>query len=86
MVNDVDLQTAVCKFDFHFTPYVWRGSPRSLVDNTLDSTLKVSEFDLQLHHHVHVCTNTLGKGIELPYRPSYGLNVMTAFLLMLGFK
>ena len=39
----------------------------------LDYCLKISEFKLQSHDYAHLQTNSLGKGIELPYFPSYSL-------------
>ena len=50
-------------------------------NKVLDYTLKVNEFKLQLGSYAHFQTNILGKGIELPYPLSYGLNSISAVLL-----
>ena len=47
----------------------------------LDCGFKESEFELQSQYYTHFQTNTLGKGTELPYHLSYGLNSITAFPL-----
>ena len=47
----------------------------------LDCRVVVSEFELQSCDYVSFLTNTLGKGYEPPYPPSYGLNSVTAVLL-----
>ena len=41
----------------------------------------VSEFVLQSRYYVHFQANILGKVIEHPYRPSYGLNSTTTVIL-----
>ena len=40
------------------------GNLHGLVNNTLDFDINVSEFELQLNHHVHFRTNILGEGIK----------------------
>ena len=40
-----------------------------------------SEFKVRLHYYIHFQTNALGKGIESPFSPSYGLNSITTALL-----
>ena len=47
----------------------------------MDCGIVVSEFVLQSRYYVHFWANTLGKGTESPYRPSYGLNSPTTVLL-----
>ena len=57
-----------------------RGCPRGVMVKALDSGIVVSEFVLQSRYYVHFRANTLGKGIEPPYPPSYGLNSTTTVL------
>ena len=45
-----------------------------------DSGIILSEFKLQLRYYVHFQTNTLGKGMNPPYLPSYVLNSSTTIL------
>ena len=47
----------------------------------MDCRIVVREFVLQSRYYVHFRTNTLGKGIEPSYPPSYGLNSTTTVLL-----
>ena len=47
----------------------------------MDCGIVVSEFVLQSRYYVHFRANTLGKGIEPPYPPSYGLNSITTVFL-----
>ena len=47
----------------------------------MDCGIVVSKFELQLHYYVHFRANTLGKGMNPPYPPSYGLNSTTTVLL-----
>ena len=42
-----------------------------------DCGIVVREFVLQSRYYIHFRANTLGKGIETPYPPSYGLNSTT---------
>ena len=51
-----------------------RGCPRGVIVKAMDFGIVVSEFVLQSRYYVHFRANTLGKGIEPPYAPSYGLN------------
>ena len=47
----------------------------------MDCRIVVSKFVLQLRYYVHFQANTIGKDIEPPYPPSYGLNSTTTVLL-----
>ena len=54
------------------------GSP---VAKVLDWSLEVSSFILQLCKYIHFWTDTIEKGMDPPYLPSYWLNHITAVLL-----
>ena len=43
----------------------------------------VSEFEFQSHYYVHFQTNTLGKGMNPTYFPSYRLNIIISILTQL---
>ena len=47
----------------------------------MDCGIVVCEFVLQSRYYVHFRANTLGKGINPSYPPSYGLNSTTTVLL-----
>ena len=57
------------------------GCPRGVMVKAMDCGIVVSEFVLQSRYYVHFRANTLGKGIEPPYPPSYGLDSTTIVLL-----
>ena len=57
------------------------GCPRGVIVKVIDCKIVVSEFVLQSHYYVHFLTNTLEKGMEPLYPPSYGLNSTTTVLL-----
>ena len=65
----------------HLLHYKMRGCPRGVMVKVMDCGIVVSEFVLQSRYYVHFRANTLGKGIEPPYPPSYGLNITTTVLL-----
>ena len=46
-----------------------RALPHGIMAKVLDSSLKVSEFELQSHCYLHFWTNMPGKCIEPPYPP-----------------
>ena len=48
--------------------------------NVLNSTIVVSEFDLQSLYYVHFRTNTLEKGMNPTYASTDGLNSATTVL------
>ena len=52
----------------------YKRCPRRVMVQTMDCRIVVSEFVLQLRYYVHFWANTLGKGMNTPYPPSYGLN------------
>ena len=58
-----------------------RGCPRGVMVKVMDWGIVVSEFVLQSRYYVHFRANTLGKGMNPPYPPSYGLNSTTTVLL-----
>ena len=58
-----------------------RGCPRDVMVKAMDCGIVVREFVLQSHYYVHFRANTLRKGIEPPYPPSYGLNSPNTVLL-----
>ena len=47
----------------------------------LDYSFEVSEFEFQSHYYIHSRTNTLQKGMNPSYPPSYMLSSITAVLL-----
>ena len=47
----------------------------------LDCGLEVNKFKIQSCNYIHFQTNTLGKGIEPLYPPSYESNSIAAVLL-----
>ena len=55
--------------------------PRGVMVKAIDCRIIVSEFEFQSCYYVHFRTNTLGKGINPPYPPIYGLNSIPAVLL-----
>ena len=58
-----------------------KRSPYGIVANVLDCDSVVSEFQLQSGYHVHFCTKIPQERYELPYLPSYGLNITAGVLL-----
>ena len=63
-----------------FTLYE-RGCPRGVMVKAMDCGIVVSEIVLQSRYYVHFRANTLGKSMNPPYPPSYGLNSTTTVLL-----
>ena len=61
-------------------PLVRGGCPRGIMVKAMDCGIVVSEFVLQSCYNVHFRANTLGKGMNLPYPPSYKLNSTTTVL------
>ena len=59
---------------------ILQGSPRGQMAKVLDCSLKVSEFELQLHYYIHFRINNFGERHEHPFSPSFGLNSITAVL------
>ena len=57
-------------FDFNC---MW-GCPRGVMVKAMDFGIVEREFILQSRYYVHFRVNTVGKGIETLYPPSYGLN------------
>ena len=55
--------------------------PRGVMVKVLDCGSVVSKFELQSLYYIHFWTNTLGKGMNPIYPPSYGLNSITSVLL-----
>ena len=47
----------------------------------MECEIVVSEFELQSRYYVHFQANTLGKCMNPPYPPSYGLNSTPTVLL-----
>ena len=58
-----------------------RICPRGVMVKVMDCGIVVSEFVLQSRYYVHFRANTLGKGMNPPYPPSYGLNSTATVLL-----
>ena len=56
-------------------------SPRGLVAKMPHSDIEMNEFELQSPYYKHFRTNTLEKGMNPIYPPSYGLNSNTTVLL-----
>ena len=68
-----------------FTRYL--GSPSCAVAKVLNCDNVVNEFKHQYRYYIAFQTNTLGKGMNPPYFPSYRLNsTTTVFLQSLGIK
>ena len=57
------------------------GCPRGVMVKAMDCGILAREFVLQLCYYVHFQANTLGKGMNPLYPPSYGLNSITTVLL-----
>ena len=57
----------------------WR-CPCGVMVKAMDCRIVVSEFEIQSCYYVHFQTNTLGKGMDPPYLPSYGLTSTTTVL------
>ena len=57
------------------------GCPRGVMVNAMDCGIVVNKFVLQSCYYVHFQVNTLGKGMNPPYPPNYGLNSTTNVLL-----
>ena len=58
------------------------GCPRGVMVEAMVCKIVAREFKLQLRYYVHFQTNTLGKGMNTRYPPSYGLNSTTTVLLL----
>ena len=73
--------------NFLTPPYLWvnpptvLGCPRGVMAKAIDCGIIVNESVLQSHYYVHFQANTLGKGMNPPYPPSYGLNRTTTVFL-----
>ena len=48
------------------------GGSRSVMVIAMECRIIVSEFELLLHYHIHVQTNTLGKGMRPLILPDIG--------------
>ena len=59
----------------------FRGCPRDVMVKAMDCRIIVHEFVLQSRYYIHFRANTLGKGMNPPYPPRYGLNSTTTVLL-----
>ena len=64
-----------------WSSYLCRGCPRGVMVKAMDCGIVVREFVLQSRYFVHFRANTLRKGMNPPYPPSYGLNSTTTVLL-----
>ena len=51
--------------------------PRGVMVKALNCGIKVTEFKLQLRYYINFWTNTLEKGMNPLYPPSYGLSSTT---------
>ena len=56
------------------------GCPCGVMVKAMDCGIVVCEFVLQSRYYVHFRANTLGKGMNPSYPPSYGLNSTTTVL------
>ena len=65
----------------HYLRYYSIGNPHSLKANMQDCKIVISEFKPQSCCYIHFCINSLGKGMDPLYCPSYGLNITTICLL-----
>ena len=70
-------------FELHTTKETnyLRGCPRGVMVKTMVCEIVAREFKLRSRYYVHFQTNTLGKGMNPHYPPSYGLNSTTTILL-----
>ena len=59
--------------------FIW-GCPCGVIVKAMDCRIVESEFELQLRYYIPFRTNTLGKGMNPFYPPSYGLNSTTTVL------
>ncbi len=57
-----------------------KGGARGVMVTPMDSGILVSEFVIQSRYYLHYRANTLEKGMNPPYPPSYGLNSTTTVL------
>ena len=57
------------------------GVAHGVMFKALDCRILVCEFVLQSRYYIHFQANTLGKGMNPPYPPSYALNSTTSVLL-----
>ena len=55
--------------------------PRGVGVKALNLGILVNKFELQSRYYAHFRTNTLGKGMNPPYPPIYGLNSITTVLI-----
>ena len=65
---------------YNLSIYLSEGSPRDVVANVLDCDIIVNEFELQSHYHVHIRTNTLGKGMKSVIPPAEKLDSIAVVL------
>ena len=65
---------------YSWTQQFW-GNPRDIVASMLDYGIIVIKFELQTRYYVHLCSNTLEKGMSFLIPFSYGLNSITTSLL-----
>ena len=67
---------------FQVTIPIWLGGVLTVKwFKAMDYGIVVSKFEFQSRYYVHFRTNTLGKGMNPLYPPSYGLNSTTIVLL-----
>ena len=57
-----------------------RGCPRGVMVKAMNFGIVVREFVLQSRYYVHFRANTLGKGMNPSYSPSYGSNSTTTVI------
>ncbi len=64
----------------HSSSY-FEGVSRGVMVKAMVCEIVAREFELQSRYYVHFRTNTLGKGMNPLYPPSYELNSTTTVLL-----
>ena len=80
LIKICTLCTSHCYFQHSSYFHKRGGCPRGVMVKTMDCGIVVCEFVLQSRYYVHFRANTLGKGMNPPYPPSYGLNSTTTVL------
>ena len=68
-------------FIAYYSLFLTVGCPRGVMVKVMDCGIVIREFVLQSRYYVHFRPNTLGKGMNPLYPPSYGLNSTTTVLL-----
>ena len=79
MISTMDKKILILRY-YYNRQKEW-GCPRGVMVKVMDCRIVVREFVLQSRYYVPFWANTLGKGMNPPYPPSYGLNSTTTILI-----